>query len=223
MRWNRPARGSFFRASAGRDLAAGAARGLTLAAVLALSMSSVGCMGFRGGELDDARPWPPAPQAGAEKPAVRLTLVGKATLNRKPQQIPPAMVEEWLREAGKTYAASNLFRDVQAGPGPSDLRAEIEVLDAGSGSPFLWVMTGLTLGVIPSSATDEFSWKTTFKDGAGNIRGTIQKKASATMWMEILLVFGMPFSTPGAAVKTAIADLNRSTLQDAIEKGYLRP
>jgi hypothetical protein len=31
------------------------------------------------------------------------------------------------------------------------------------------------------------------------------------------------FSMPGAAAKAAIADLNRSTLLDAVEKGYLRP
>ena len=112
---------------------------------------------------------------------------------------------------------------MSSGDGAADVLADLEVLDAGSGSKFMWFMTGFTLGLIPSSATDSFTWKTTFRDGSGGVRGVIEKQASATMWMEILLIFGLPFATPGEAVRGTLQDLNRSTIQDALEKGYLHP
>jgi len=41
--------------------------------------------------------------------------------------------------------------------------------------------------------------------------------------LELLMVFGMPFSTPSSAATHTMGDLNRSTLQDALEKGILNP
>jgi hypothetical protein len=199
-------------------------RGLVLAAAVAVVASTAGCVGVRGGELEETRPWPPAQEAAAKKPGIRLSLVGKALYKSKPLPVPPATSDIWLRETYQTYVTSGLFSDVlDQGSGSSELRADVEVLEVGSGSKFLWFVTGLTVGVIPSAATSEFTWKTTFKDSAGNVRGVIEKKESATMWMQILLLFGMPFSTPGSAARGAIADMNRSTLLDALEKGYLRP
>jgi len=196
---------------------------LALAGTLFLLMSGVGCVGFRGGELEETRPWPPAPTASAKKPVVSLSLVGRATMNGKPTPIDPGMADLWLQYTRDTYVSSGLFSEVRSGSVASDLKAEVEVVDAGSGSKFLFFMTGLTLGVLPSCGTDDFTWKTTLKDGAGNLRGVIEKKESATLWIEILLLFGMPFSTPASAAKSAMGDLNRSTLLDALEKGYLRP
>jgi hypothetical protein len=198
-------------------------RAVVLAGLCALFGSGVGCIGFRGGELQETRPWPPIQAASAKKPAVSLSLVGRATWNSKPAQINPGMADAWLHNTRETYVSSGLFSEVRSGSGASDLKAEIEVLDAATGSKFLFYATGLTLGVIPSCGTDEFTWTTTFKDGGGNVRGVIEKKESATMWMEILLLFGMPFSTPASAAKCAMGDLNRSTLHDALQKGYLNP
>jgi hypothetical protein len=199
------------------------ARLVLAAGVLALFGSGVGCVGFRGEELGEKRPWPPDRGATGKKPTVALSLVGKAAWNGKPTPINPAMADHWIRFARETYESSALFSEVRTGDVHSDLQAQMEVLDAATGSKFFFFMTGFTLGILPSWGSDEFTWKTTFKDGAGNVRGAIEKKESITTFMELLMVFGMPFSTPSSALTSALGDLNRSTLQDALEKGYLNP
>lgn len=200
-----------------------ARQAFTLAGIIVVILSGVGCIGVRGGELEEKREWPPAPDSGAKKPAIRLSVVGKATLNKKPVVLNPATPNAWLQLTRDTYLSSGLFSDVLAGGDAADLNADVEVLDAGSGSKFMWFMTGFTLGLIPSSGTDEFTWRTTFKDRSGVIRGVVEKRESSTMWMQLLLMFGLPFSSPGSAVKGAVVDLNRSTILDAAEKGYLKP
>ena len=132
--------------------------------------------------MNETRSWPPIQEAGVKKPSIRLSLVGKATLNRKPTQINPATAEIWLHETHDTYFASGLFSEVRSGTERPDLSAEVDVLEAWSGSKFLWWLTGFPMGVIPSSATDAFTWKTTFKDAGGNVLGVIEKKESEGRW-----------------------------------------
>jgi len=180
-------------------------------------------MGFRSGDLVETRPWPPAAPDGTKKPTVSLSLVGKAEMNGKPVPVQPVMSDTWYRLARETYLSSGLFSEIRPSGNDADVRAEIEVMDTGSGSMVLAIICGLTLTLVPSRAEDDFDWKTTFKDRAGSVRGTIQKKEGAIMWIEFFLLFGMPLGTPKAVSEEVIRDLNRSTILDAQEKGYLRP
>ena len=191
--------------------------------VAAAALAGVGCAGFRGGGLDETREWPPSTAPGAKKPSLSLSLVGKAQLNGKPLALTPATIATWHRWSQEAYVSSGLFSEVLPPGAPSDLVAEIEATDTGSGSMALAVISGLTLTIIPCRSKDEFGWKTTLKDKAGNVRGVIEKKEASIMWIELLLIFVFPFSSPASTTHEVLTDLNRATILDARERGYLGP
>ena len=62
---------------------------IRLAAIAAVIASGWGCIGVRGGDFDETRHWPPSESAAGKKPSVKLSVAGKATLNRKPLQVSP--------------------------------------------------------------------------------------------------------------------------------------
>ena len=114
-------------------------RELSLAvAVVLVSAALTGCVGVRGGELEDSRPWPPATSPAEKKPAVVLSLVGKALYKSKPLAVDARISQAWLDHTRESYLSSGLFSEIHVGKGEaSDLRADVEVLEIGSGSKFL--------------------------------------------------------------------------------------
>lgn len=199
-------------------------RGLIVhAGVIVLVLAGVGCAGFRGGELDETRVWPPPQSQGPKKPTLSLSLVGKGVIKGKPVPVPPAMADRWCRGTQETYASSGLFSELLPPGKQADLRAEVEVTDTGSGSMFLAYVCGLTLTVFPCRGKDEFTWKTTFKDSSGAVRGVVEKKESSIMWIQFFLIFVLPFDSPASMAQEVMRDLNRSTILDAMERGFLNP
>lgn len=192
-----------------------------LVACLPFLSSALGCISYRSGELDERRPWPAAGAKEERKPTIRISMVGRGSFNQKPYLVKSTMVENWFRFTREAYQASGLFSEVRSGGAAADLVADVEVIDDSSGSKFLAVISGITLGIVPCTGSDTFTWKTTFRDSAGNVKGTIEKRESETTWIELLLVFGMPFSSTYEVVHEMFEASVRSSLLDARAKGFL--
>ncbi len=85
------------------------------------------------------------------------------------------------------------------------------------------VVTGLTLYIVPSKITSDFTVKTTIRDNGGKVLGEFTTTDSVLTWQQIFLVFVMPFSYPRSVEEQAIFDLNRAALIEMSNKRILVP
>jgi hypothetical protein len=118
----------------------------------------------------------------------------------------------------RAYQDSGIFSDIKIGTADTDFRAEINIADRGEGNSVMPYVSGFTMGLIPCSASDTYTLSTTLKDRSGLTLGTIQKQETATLWIQLFLVFVMPFRS---ADEDIVYDLNRATILEARGKGHL--
>jgi hypothetical protein len=183
---------------------------------LALVCLSTGCITSREGQLPPITQWPP--EAKPIKPSISMVVNGKAVLNGKEQDVTStAYVQQWRALTIRAYQDSGVFSNVKEGASESDLMAEINVIDQGDSSFVMGFLTGFTMGLIPSSASDVFTLSTTLKDRNGKAISTINMQETHTTWMQLFLVFGMPFQS---TENHLVYDLNRATIQEARGKGH---
>jgi len=190
-------------------------------AFLAVAVAcAFGCASFRGYRLGAV---PPFSQVQVPAPLSSITLVvaSKGTVNGKEKDIPEKLIERWATPTLRAYKESRYFSGVEKGLSPSDVRAEITITDAGEGSQAGAFFAGLTLLVIPAAGTDVMTTQTSFKDRDGNDLGTIEKTEAMNSWIGLLLIFAMPFAWPGSVLDEIVYDLNRATLVEAAERGWL--
>lgn len=192
-----------------------AARFTRLALVL-LSINT-GCITYREGQLPPITHWPP--EANTVKPSISLAVSGKAFDNGQELDVLGAeMVHNGKMMALRAYQDSDLFSDVKVGTAETDLRAEINITDRGEGNSAIPYVSGFTMGLVPCSASDAFTVSTTLKDRQGTTISTFQKQETSTLWIQLFLVFAMPFRS---AEEHPIYDLNRATILEAQAKGFL--
>ncbi len=187
-----------------------------LASFLLLSFFC-GCASFRSGQPRQISKWPPEPTT--RKKSISITVSGEASLNEKVQDVNATLIKTWSEQTVKAYRESGLFSDVKTGLTKSSLRAEVEIIDQGKANLGLAFLTGLTLYLVPSNATDEFVVKTTIKDQNGKTLGVFERTEAVTMWQQAFLIFAMPFNFPGTIVKDTIYDLNREIINQANAEG----
>ena len=186
---------------------------------LALLLVSInaGCITTREGQLPPITQWPP--EGKSAKPFISLAVSGKAFMNEKEQDVPAtALVHQWRALTVRAYQESGLFSDVKPEAGDTELRAEIVITDHGEGSKAMSLVTGFTMFLIPSSATDAITVSTTLKDRSGATIVAFRKQETSTLWMQLFLGVAMPFRTKEEPL---VYDLNRATILEARAKGYL--
>ncbi|TGM89379.1 hypothetical protein [Leptospira licerasiae] len=118
-----------------------------------------------------------------------------------------------------TFVKSRIFKDVIQGEGKSDLIAETKFTRKDLSSTGLILISAITLSIIPSYITSEFTLETTFKDRTGKALGKVVKENKMTHfnWLPTFLV--MPFFSVDEAYKKAIDELSGATLSEATAKG----
>ena len=127
-------------------------------------------------------------------------------------------------QSQKAYIESGLFTQINLSKEPADLRAEIEYTEEGNmalarASGFL---CGFTLGMIPAVVRENIIAVTTFRDWAGKELGSIRQSEMVSEWMQLFLIFAMPFrDEPQSIARSVYYDLNRATLEQAQAKGIL--
>lgn len=72
-----------------------------------------------------------------------------------------------------------------------------------------------TMGVIPYHGTSQFVVMTTILDATGKVIGTFEKSETVEEWLQLFLIFVLPFQTPEHVFERVVTDLNRATIVEA--------
>ncbi|TGM85566.1 hypothetical protein [Leptospira licerasiae] len=183
---------------------------LFIAAALAIN-----CLGFHSKQLGDININSKSPGAKTISMAFSMENTANGTVS--------AMSEEGIRVNKSfvldTFVKSGVFKDVIQGEGKSDLIAETKLTRKDLSSTGLILISAITLSIIPSYITSEFTLETTFKDKTGKALGKVVKENKMTHfnWLPTFLV--MPFFSVDEAYKKAIDELSGATLSEATAKG----
>ncbi|MDY6837300.1 MAG: hypothetical protein SWH78_04920 [Thermodesulfobacteriota bacterium] len=194
-------------------------RYVVLFLILALSSVVTGCAAFREGSISRAGML--TETAMKKHPSIGVQVSGAVILNGKIYQSHPKTTKNWRAQTIRAYEESGLFSQVVESAGDTDLHAEVMIVDRGDPNRFFSFITGLTLYIIPSKATDKFTVKTAISDGDGNILEAFEKSETVTLWQHLFMIVAMPFNWPSSVAKEALYDLNRATISDAYAHGIL--
>lgn len=208
-------------------LGASSPRGSILVLCIAVCASVTGCIiprEYFPRDEEDPRPWPPAADAGKQT-TVRLSVVVYGAYDDTGRHV-HLHPDTLLMAAREAYASSGLFS--QGGPDmPIDLCVEVEGTIVCAKSDTLFYACCFTVFVVPYVERYTVDWKTTFKDASGEVRGVVKRKSEVDVVIEFL-IYLMPFvwhfgGEPYAVENELSVPANRATINDALERGYLRP
>ncbi|SDT94348.1 hypothetical protein SAMN05216296_0771 [Pseudomonas pohangensis] len=180
------------------------------AAMLTCCLLLSGCISYSSHNLAQVQPWPPA-AAGTAKPTAYIRVEGQYLHNDQP-------LTGGFNQAGleklvlKQYQDSGLFSRVATSEQEADLYINVKVSNHESSSKAAAFITGLTLFIIPSTASNALSMQTEFMDGSGKLLGSVEKHETITTWMQLLLVFALPF---GESTDNVLTRLSQSSLEQA--------
>jgi hypothetical protein len=184
-----------------------------------------GCASFRDDNRKAITSWPL--QNFDKKPSISITLSGKAWINEK--ELPADKVEtnysgQWRAQTSKAFEESGLFSAVKLGmTNSADLQVDIQFEQREKFSETLSFLLGFTFGlsslVIPQKGSTTYTVMASFKDKDGHVIDSSKQSETVSTWMQLFLLFAMPFRDgPEAMATAALYDLNRAVLQDVHEK-----
>jgi hypothetical protein len=119
------------------------------------------------------------------------------------------------------FAESRLFSNVEPGLGPTDLQAEVTVTERDDVSTLLTLMSGLTLVLLPFPEHRTFTMATTLRDAHGAVRGTEERTASLTSWVQLFLLAAPADRRPARVARTLVYDLARETIVELRDRRAL--
>jgi hypothetical protein len=188
-------------------------RALYVLVLLVPLLSLSGCASFRSGGTHPPASWPIS--KGLGKQSISLLVTGEGVVNNNRQDIPQRAIQIWQEAVAKAYKDSGLFSNVTIGAAETDLKAEIHILDRGEASMGMAFLSGLTLTLVPVNARDEIVVTTTLKGKEGQEVGTYNKKETVSTWIQLFLIFIMPFNWPNTVAAEMLYDLNRAIIDQA--------
>ena len=166
--------------------------------LLVLAFASIaGCATFPGNVLPEVTSFPVA----TNKPSVNVTLSFRQYVNGQPVNIAVKTGELNLqKKVIERFEKSGLYSSVSVVNQNSDFTVTTSVLDEGSGSMGMAVVTGLTLYLVPSSATDTFKVTAVVKNNKTGVEKTIELEDFTTMCQQLFLLPLLPFKMMPAVV-----------------------
>lgn len=186
-----------------------------------LLLTLPGCLMAREGDLKLPAQWPPQSNLAGKK-SISLNVTGVFNPESSNQGASQQALEMYRAQALKAYVESGIFSEVNATGASSDIQADISIVEEGSqGLAFLsGFISGYTMGLIPGYASIDLTAKTAYKDRAGTVLASLSKKEELGFWIQIFLLFAMPFvDGPDTVTKAAHYDLHRITIDEAHAKG----
>lgn len=188
---------------------------LTLLLATAL-LHLTGCATYSHDDLTPVTQWPPA-AAGSDKPSLYLKVEGQYLFNGNATGAgfnQAKLAELVLRE----YQDSQQFAHVTLAQQSSDLYATVQVTNHERGNLASAFITGFTLFVIPGKYDNTLTMETVFRDGQGKVLGRVEKHETTTTWMQLLLIFALPFNE---SADNVLRQLARSSLEEAVQQGLI--
>jgi hypothetical protein len=175
-----------------------------------------GCISYTENQLAAVKQWPMSASA-QQKPTAYLKIDSQYLLNDNAQAggFNQAALEKLVLQ---TYQDSGLFSRVTTAQQTSDLYITVHVSNHERASMAAAFLTGLTLFIIPSTASNELNMQTEFRDGSGKLLGSVDKHETITTWMQLLLIFVLPFSE---STDNVLKQLSQSSLEQARQQKLL--
>lgn len=195
-------------------------RSAILALVLLL-VSSPGCVMVRDGKVKPPAEWPPH-SSQQEKKSIALHVIEVGRQGGSSQGTSPNAAEDFRAQAIKAYTESGLFSSVVTTGEPTDLRADITIVEKGSdGLSWSGAISALTLTMIPGVVSQDLLANTSYKDRQQKVIGIIEKNEGFGFWIQFFLLFAMPFvDGPNTIMNETQYDMHRVTIEEAHRKGF---
>lgn len=187
-------------------------------ALLLVTLS--GCMMVREGKVKPPAQWPPQ-QAQQQKKSIGLIVAGALDPKGLSQMPRMETVESVRRQAFKAYSESGLFSSVVTSGEPTDIRADIAVIEDEGDGPGVWAyLSALTFAIIPGYVSEQLIVSTSFSDRQKRSLDSMEQKEELGFWMQFFLLFAMPFTEATASITQSVHyDMHRATIQEAHGKG----
>jgi hypothetical protein len=188
-------------------------------ALLIVSVAAGGCMAFRAGETKMPAAWPPP--APPVRHRVSVVLQHEAVIGGKRITPDPAASEKVREVMLRAYADSNLFAGVRPGlaAGGDELQVDVALVNSGDPHTVLAVLSGITMTMLPTFATDEYTMKTAVRDGSGAVLAEVERHDALTTWIQLFLVFGTFARPPNAVAEAVLYDMTRASIDDLRARG----
>jgi hypothetical protein len=172
-------------------------RALTLGTLLVGAFVQIGCVAWQGGSARKIDPFPTAAMQ-TEPPVSMAVDVNYRIFGMNPP--PAALLKAATDLRGKALGvAARSRRFMVPGPQqPADFHLDLQIADQASPHIPLAILSGLTLTVLPAWASDDFDIVGTLQDRTGRVVATYHAQQGQTVLIQLLMVFGMPFASPGA-------------------------
>jgi hypothetical protein len=194
---------------------------VTILLLALLLVSSPGCVMVRDGNVKPPAQWPPH-SSQQEKKSIALHVIEVGRPGGSIQGTSPNAPEDFRAQAVKAYTESELFSSVVTTGEPTDLRADITIIEKGSdGLPWSGTISALTFTMIPGYVSQDLITNTSYKDRQQKVIGVIEKNEALGFWIQFFLLFAMPFvDGPGTLMNASQYDMHRVTIEEAYRKGF---
>jgi hypothetical protein len=178
-----------------------------------------GCMIVRDGKVRPPAKWPPQPTM--EKKSLGISVAGAADARGTNHTPRPETIEIAREQALRAYTESGLFSSVAVTDEPTDLRADISVIEDGNdGIGVFGFLSALTFTMIPAYVSEDVIVRTSVSDRTKKVVGTVDKREQQGYWMQFFLLFTMPFTDSARDVSQSLFyDVHRSTIEQAHGQG----
>jgi len=175
----------------------------------------------REGNVKPPVQWPPHSNQQVKK-SIALHVIDAGSQGGSSQGIRPDAAEDFRAQAVKAYTESGLFSSVVTTGEPTDLKADITILEGESdGLSWSGFISALTLTMIPGFVSQDLITNTTYSDRQQKVIGTIVKSEGTGSWIQFFLLFAMPFvDGPNAILSKTQYDMDRVTIEEAHLKGF---
>ncbi|MFK3799704.1 hypothetical protein [Pseudomonas sp. NPDC088444] len=182
--------------------------------LLLVGVSLTGCVSYSQHDLPVVQNWPLPNKEAAAKPSAYIRFTTLHTMNG--QQTPggtnPAA---WEKVFVDNVKQSERFQSVTTDKTESDVYVYATLRNQETGSFASAILTGATLYVIPTTFDNKLVLETVYKDRDGKTLGRVEKSETVTTWMQLLLVFALPFNQSPDGI---IQHLTQSSLEEAVKQ-----
>lgn len=182
--------------------------------VLILGVSLGGCVSYSQHDLPAVENWPLASQQKSTKPTAYVRFTALHTFNGE-QRAGGTNVSAWEKVLIDNFNQSGRFQRVTTDKVESDVYVYASLRNEETGNTGSAILSGITLLVIPTVAHNRLVLETVYKDRDGKVLGRIEKSETVTTWMQLLLVFALPFNPSAEGI---IQHLTQSTLEEAVRQ-----
>ncbi|EMY22839.1 hypothetical protein LEP1GSC115_4850 [Leptospira interrogans serovar Australis str. 200703203] len=155
---------------------------------------------------------------------ISVVYTQKSMIGVKEVQVNAQALEQMQASFKTGLNDSGYFKSVGSVLDTTDLKLQVDALNEGGGDLYqvMGFISGLTLTILPAWAPDRFTLTYTFKDKNDKVKKQYIRKATFNTWIQLFLVFAMPFKSPKKEIDEGMKQMTYSVLEEADRDGILK-